>query len=486
MTPPNSQRLNLASTGDLKPLKRVWEFGYNTCHAPIVMRSDLQQQMKKAHTELGMKYWRCHGILSDDVGVVAKDRDGKEVYSFSGLKRILDGGIATGMTPFLEFSFMPSCLARDPKQTITHYRGITSPPKDFQEWGKLVTAVTNFLIESYGAKTLENWRFEIWNEPNIPFWRGTKEEYFKLYRHAAIAIKDVHPKLLVGGPATARGEWVSDFLKYCEDTKTPVDFLSTHIYPSDVEFMDSAEGKVELFGLEFLYNHFKRVYEEVQQIRPGLPIIWGEWNSSAGPLAENHDESNNAALVAGAIAGIETYADGSLFWGVSDIYEECKYHFLPFHGGYGFYNVDDLPKASANAFGFLHQLEEFRVAVEGLDSSVSRGVLASVDQSGKSLIAVFWNHHEPSVNEHDWSVTLSTGDKRIKSGTLDSITPGKGSPFEKWLEMGNPANLSVEQLKLLQEASKPVHHKIVLNGSTNEYSFTVPSRSLFLIKMQLI
>lgn len=52
------------------PLERVWEFGFNTCHAPIVMRSDVQKQMRMAHDQLGNRFWRCHGTLSEDVGIV--------------------------------------------------------------------------------------------------------------------------------------------------------------------------------------------------------------------------------------------------------------------------------------------------------------------------------------------------------------------------------------------------------------------------------
>ena len=37
----------------------------------------------------------------------------------------------------------------------------------------------------------------------------------------------------MGGPATAQNAWIEQFLDECERTDTPVDFVSTHHYPTD-------------------------------------------------------------------------------------------------------------------------------------------------------------------------------------------------------------------------------------------------------------
>lgn len=59
------------------------------------------------------------------------------------------------------------------------------------------------------------------------------DPYLELYNASARAVKDVHPSLQIGGPASAGLEYIQDFV---EDTKRmgiPVDFVSTHSYPSD-------------------------------------------------------------------------------------------------------------------------------------------------------------------------------------------------------------------------------------------------------------
>lgn len=441
---------------DQRPLRRVWEFGFNTCHAPLVMRSDLQEQMCRAHSELGMRYWRCHGTLSDDVGLIFVDGGGRPHYCFSGLKRILDAGLRTGVVPFLELSFMPAALAQDPSITLNHYRSLTSPPRDFRKWRELIFRTGCFLAETYGLTALRRWFYEIWNEPNIPFWAGDQAGYFRLYREAALAIKAVDDRLRVGGPATARGAWVADLLAYCQETRTPIDFLSTHIYPSDVPFMEAAHGAVNLLGIDFVHGHFQRVRAEANAATFRGPIIWGEWNSSAGPLAANHDECNNGALIAGMLAGIEENADGSLFWNLSDIYEECGFHFAPFHGGYGLYTVDGLAKSGARAFELFHQLLAKRIGVQGAPASRARGILVSGDEKRREIALVLWNHLEPGTRPSPWKVRLKLGDFSASRLERRQILPGRGSAYEAWLTEKKPMNLSPSVLRRLTRASVPL------------------------------
>jgi xylan 1,4-beta-xylosidase len=481
-------------------LRRPWDFGFNTCHAPIVMRSDLQAQMLRAHEELGHRYWRCHGTLSDDVGILVQGPDGKLHYHFSGLTRILDAGLRSGVKPFLELSFMPAAIARDPTQTITHYQGITSAPADFSQWKKLVYETVSFLSRHYGKSELRKWYFEVWNEPNIPFWIGTQQEYFELYRRAALAIKKVDSRFRVGGPATARGEWITDFLQFTKSTATPVDFISTHIYPSDVAFSDSAEGKVKLKGLDYLQIHFRRVENEVKALYPKLPIVWGEWNSSAGPLATNHDTCNNAALVTGALALMSEHADGSLYWGLSDIYEECNYHFAPFHGDYGLYTVDGIAKSAARAIELMGRLQSRKLSCSSDLSGCAQGFLATMDEAARNVSILLWNHDEKlafdsngnpialtsrsrSAKPAPWKVAITPGSLRPKKGALTRILPGKGSAYETWLQQGSPLNLTRGQLKALQRASVPEVRPLAISGRSS-FSISVPVGSIALLEFE--
>ncbi|MGH9418786.1 MAG: GH39 family glycosyl hydrolase, partial [Thermoanaerobaculia bacterium] len=48
---------------------------------------------------------------------------------------------------------------------------------------------------------------------------------------ALTAIKTIDASIRVGGPATAKIEWLEEFVNFCEHRKVPFDFLSTHYYP---------------------------------------------------------------------------------------------------------------------------------------------------------------------------------------------------------------------------------------------------------------
>src|ERR687892_2493300 len=188
-------------------LLHCWEHTVGSCHAPIALRADWQQQLERCRAELGFRYVRFHGLLSDDVGTLVKQQ-GRLIYSFFNADRIFDFLLSIGMRPFIELSFMPTALASGSK-TVFHYRGNVTPPKDYREWAALIRTLVTHWVDRYGVREVSQWLFEVWNEPNLKaFWTGSQQGYFKLYRHTVEAIKSVDASLKVGGPATAQTAWI--------------------------------------------------------------------------------------------------------------------------------------------------------------------------------------------------------------------------------------------------------------------------------------
>jgi xylan 1,4-beta-xylosidase len=97
-------------------------------------------------------------------------------------------------------------------------------------------------VDRYGINEVATWNFEVWNEPNIVFWSGTKEQYLELYRQSVTALKGVDTRLRVGGPSTAQAAWVGDLLAFCSDQQVPIDFASSHVYPDDPQKNVFGEG----------------------------------------------------------------------------------------------------------------------------------------------------------------------------------------------------------------------------------------------------
>jgi xylan 1,4-beta-xylosidase len=125
---------DLAQQGNQLP--HCWEHTVGSCHAPLALRADWQAQLARCHAELGFRYVRFHGLLSDDVGTLVR-QDNRLIYSFFNCDRIVDFLLSINMRPFVELSFMPTALASADK-TVFHYRGNVTPPRDYRQWATLI------------------------------------------------------------------------------------------------------------------------------------------------------------------------------------------------------------------------------------------------------------------------------------------------------------------------------------------------------------
>lgn len=468
---------DLNKTGN--PINKVWNFGYNTCHAALLLRDDLPSQIKQSK-DLGFKYIRFHNIFSKEVGVYTQDENGKPIYNFDNFDRIFDTVIQNGYLPFMEISFCPEDMKKSDK-TIMYYKASTSVPESYDKWTALIEKMICHIIERYGIECVKKWYFEVWNEPDLIFFDGSMDDYFELYDHTVLAIKRVSPELRVGGPATSKCAWVSDFINHIESgsaisgyKRLPCDFISTHAYPSDLPFFTRAHGDVQLQKSDVM----REMYTSVKKIidgssLKGTPLIMGEWNSSAGPLAFNHDEKNNGAFIIKTLNELKDVIDGSLYWNLSDIFEEFGLQYLPFHGGYGLFTVNSIPKSSYNAFRLLNMTDGEELVSEG---SCDIGVLAGYDKTGGKINILLYNYTEPGTEcaEPKGAVIVIKG---INSETVSyksySICDESGSPYEWWRELGSPEYLTPDTMQFLYEKSKmAVQTGVIFKERNNqEYRF---------------
>src|SRR5687768_18384794 len=102
-------------------LLHCWEHTVGSCHAPIALRADWRQQLRRCHSELGFRYVRFHGLLSDGVGTVVKHND-ELMYSLFNADEIVDFLLSIDMKLFVELSFMPYSIASW-SNTVFHYCG---------------------------------------------------------------------------------------------------------------------------------------------------------------------------------------------------------------------------------------------------------------------------------------------------------------------------------------------------------------------------
>lgn len=430
-------------------LSRSWEHTVGSGHAPLALRADWREQMRTCHDELGFRHVRFHGLLSDDMGTLIIHRD-EMFYSFFNADSIFDFLLSIGMRPFVELSFMPRALASG-NTTVFNYQANVTPPKDFDQWGTFIRRLVSHWVERYGVAEVREWFFEVWNEPNLKeFWSGTREQYFELYRCTVEAIKSVDASLRVGGPATAKNEWIEEFVDYCERNQLPVDFVSTHHYPTDAF---GSEGDDTVTQLEKSRRSVLREQaQDASRRAGGRPLYYTEWNASSNPRDPLHDEPYAAAFVTRTIMEADGLVDGYAFWTFTDIFEENYFPSVPFHGGFGLLNLHGIPKPTYRAYELLHGLGSELQVVDGGHETVD---MWAVRKENRSITVLLTNHALPRHPIATERVHVSlTNAPPVRSAFVERIDDAHANPKLTWKEMGEPEYLKELEVERLVEASR--------------------------------
>jgi xylan 1,4-beta-xylosidase len=430
-----------------KPFEHYWEHTIGSGHATLALRADWQAQMRRCHDELGFRHVRFHALLSDELFTLTCQNQ-QLLYSFFNADQIIDFLLSIGMKPFIELSFMPETLASG-NTTVFSYRGNVTPPRDYEQWATLIQKITAHWVDRYGAKEVSEWFFEVWNEPNLKaFWTGTQEEYFELYRRTVQAIKAVNSSLMVGGPATADNAWIQEFLDFCAANSVPVDFVSTHHYPTDAFGLPGADTVTQL-------EHAPRdvMRAQVSKSRDearGLPLFYTEWNISSNPRDPLHDGSFAAAFVTRIVMEGHGLAQGYSFWTFSDIFSENYFPSIPFHGGFGILNLHGIAKPAYRAFQLLHNLGTEFLEVHGTHETVDVWAI----RKSNSLTVMITNLAMPRHHIQTERVHLHlSGALAPQLVRVERIDEDHANPRKLWEAMGAPEYLSAVQVSQLEATS---------------------------------
>jgi xylan 1,4-beta-xylosidase len=459
------------------PLPHAWEHTVGSCHAPLALRADWQDQLRRCRRELGFRHVRFHGLLGDDLGTLVR-HGGRLIYSFFNADRIVDFLLSIGMRPFVELSFMPTALASGPA-TVFSYRANVTPPADYRAWAELIRRLVGHWVERYGLDEVRHWYFEVWNEPNLrAFWAGTQEEYFKLYQASAEALGGIDRGLRVGGPATAANAWLPDFLDFCGRNKLPADFVSTHHYPNDPLWSEAQDTESELAGAR--RGALREWAREARRQAGGRPLLYTEWNASSNPRYPRQDEPYAAAFAVKTILEVSGLVEAYSFWTFTDIFEENYFPSLPFHGGFGLLSLHGIPKPTYRAFELLHRLGERQLRAEGahetVDAWASHGGAART-----SLTVLLTNHALPRQPIAGQRVQVGLENAPPpRSVTLERIDEHHANAKGAWLALGAPEYLSAEQVGRLEEASGlvPEAHPWEYEGRTVRLAVDLPPHAV--------
>jgi len=212
------------------------------------------------------------GILDEDVQYYSTGQTYyNALFAYSTM-------LNAGAKPIVELSFTPNPLASNASATCFHYKGNCSPPKDLNAYYKIVKDFVSALMEHFGEAEVSTWLFEVYNEPNLAR-AFTQADYFVMYNASSHAVKSVSSSFRVGGPATSQMRWLPDLVNYTQAVSAPLDFLSTHSYPSD---HSGSKGDPD--------SEYTKVHGGVVQAAElGKPLYMTEWSSSPSSRDKFHD-----------------------------------------------------------------------------------------------------------------------------------------------------------------------------------------------------
>jgi xylan 1,4-beta-xylosidase len=434
-----------------RPFPHFWEQTFGSGRAILTLRESYRSDLREVRKVTEFSYVRFHNILHDEDGVYDEDGQGNPIYNFSYVDQIYDGLLQNGVRPFVEISFMPKKLALRQDVHPFWYKQIVSPPKDYKKWDDLIRALAQHLVDRYGLDEVAQWYFEVWNEPNIDFWSGDPKQatYFELYDHTARALKAVSPRLRVGGPASSSAHWVDAFIQHAAAENVPTDFISSHSYGDDtVEDLFGTKEDIPMDRRVCL--SIKKVHDQIAaSARPGLPLMWTEWNvPSFGPLNARDTEYVGAAL-ADDIRQCDGLVNMMSFWTFSDVFEEEGPKREPFDGGFGLMAMGGIKKPSYSAFALLHKLGQERILQDSSDVLVTR-------RRDGSLAIAAWNLVDPDKKGSERSVKFMIHgvplDSRVRVSRADSE---HGNTLAAYKGIGSPrypTQAQVRELNRLAEA----------------------------------
>jgi xylan 1,4-beta-xylosidase len=486
----------------LGPLAPIWRF-FGADEPNYATMKD----GRKLLAELGrlgepQVYFRAHNLLTTGDGtpalkwgstnVYTEDAQGRPVYDWTIVDRIFDTYRERGLRPFAQIGFMPQALSvkPDPYQHEWRpglpynkvYTGWAHPPKDYAKWGELVFQWVKHNVERYGRAEVDEWYWEVWNEPNIAYWQGTPPEFHKLHDYAVDAVRRALPTARVGGPDTAGGAggtFLRDFLEHClrgtnhatGKTGTPIDFIAFHAKgaPTVVDGhvrMGIARQLQTIDGAMAVVASFPELKTK--------PIVIGESDPEGcaacqGPQLGYRNGTMYSSYTAASFARKHDLAkkhgvnlEGALTWAF-------EFEDQPYFAGFRALATNGLDLPVLNVFRMMGKMGGQRLTVEssadpGLEAIVKDGVRGTPDVSAlasleaRKLSVLLWHYHDDGVPGPEAAVALTLtglplarGEARMQHYRIDET---HSNSYGAWKRMGSPIAPTEPQYAELEAAGK--------------------------------
>lgn len=482
-------------------------------------------------------YIRCHNLLTTGDGTPAlkwgstnaytEDVDGKAIYNWTILDQIFDTYQDTGVLPLVEVGFMPRALSIKPEPYQHSWpqteidTGWAYPPTDYDKWSELIRRWVRHSVERYGRDKVAEWYWELWNEPDIFYWKGTRQEYFKLYDYTVTAVKKELSEARFGGPhATGAAgknaaEFLKAFLEHCDKEQnhatgkkgTPVDYIAFHPKGSTKMF----EGHVRM-GLANQLRSIDKGFEIVASFPKyrKTPVVLGESDpEGAAALSAKKEPSRGyrngaqyGAYFASSYARTLELAGRHKVNLLGVVTWAFEFEDQPFFEGFRTLATNGIDKPVLNVMRLFGMMTGDYLAVENdaklpLDSVLKDSVRGNPDinaiaaRDNNRVTILVWNYHDDAVAVPPQECSLRIDKLPSDAGQVMvrhfRVDDNHSNAYTVWLAMGSPQPPTEEQYSQLTKAAQlelltnPAWMPIV-KGSLN-LEFDLPRQSVSLVEI---
>lgn len=523
----------------IEPMKPIWAwFGYDEPNYTYMKdgKKLLSELSEMSYTPVNV---RVHNLLTSGDGTPAlkwgstnaytEDKKGRPVYDWVIVDSIFDTFVVRGMKPLVEIGFMPQALSVKPHPYQHNwspsnayndiYTGWAYPPKDYNKWRELIYQWVKHSVERYGENEVASWYWEVWNEPNIGYWKGTFEEYCKLYDYAADGLKKAFSKARIGGPHSTdpsnegANAFLRRFLEHCVRGKnhatgqvgSPLDYIGFHAKGGPRVVDERVQMNI---GRQLL--NISKGFEAVASFPElkHLPIIIGESDPEGCAACSIEHHPQNA------------YRNGTMYSSYTAASFARKYELARMHGvnfigavswsfefenqawyaGFRDLATNGIDKPVLNVFRMFGMMKGDLIDVKSsaplsaeemcknsVRTAADVNSLASADDH--SIAIMVWNYHDDDLVAPPSNVNVNVKNlagRRVLV-THYRIDDQFSNSYEVWKGMGEPQNPSPEQLKILERSgqlqmySSPVWQEIV--GGKIAIDFSLPRQGVSLIKL---
>ncbi len=519
---------------EIAPMKPVWAwFGYDEPNYTYMKDGQklLSEISKLSPVPV---YVRAHNLLTSGDGTPAlkwgstnaytEDANGKPVYNWKIVDQIFDAYVRRGMKPLAQIGFMPEALSIKPQPYQHKWKpgarydeiltGWAYPPKDYKKWGDLAYEWVKHSIARYGKAEVESWYWEVWNEPDGAYWKGTQQEFFKLYDYAADGVKRALPTAKIGGANVTGGgsKYLDAFISHClNDTNyatgkigSPLDAVLFHAKgsPRVINGTVVMSIKNQLKNIESNY----RIIQKYPQLK-NIPVIIGE-SDPEGCAACGMSTNPENAYRNGTMYSSYTAASFARLYQLTDEYKinllgavtwSFEFENQPWFAGFRDLATNGVDKPVLNVFRMFGMMKGKRVEAKSdrmynlksvLDSSIRKttdlGVLATKDQ--KSAAILIWNYHDEDKDLSKDLISIKLNGIQAKVVTLTKylIDNEHNNSYEVWKKMGSPQNPDSKQIALLEKAGqlKMIDQPTKYNLASDNLQLELKRQAVMLLKLE--